>query len=413
MRKRDAILVSLFLFTLLLGGLIFLDETNRETITNLRSMFVQDYLSPGLWTRLSEWIALIANKIAILWRTLSMSKDLLFFGGIMVFGTVILALVLRTTTKTPHNKIESLLKALVEEKERAENLVQLKSEFLNQVSHELRTPLAVIMGYLECIIDGLYGQIETKHKEILKAVSKQSNDLKNMIDQILVFSRLEAGKDKVRVEEFPISKVINDLKDTYEFLGRQKGIEVKWEAESRIPPVNSDPERIKEILSNLLQNAVKYTDKGSILTRIDYDASKDSVVLEVIDTGVGVPNRCLVSIFQPFVQVRKTSSENSRGGIGLGLSIVNRHVEQLRGTINLQSELGKGTSFRVILPRMYTTQQNPNGKLLSLAKLLRRNNPKLLPKTNEAAAMAMGSRQSQNLESTARELKSADMVRPH
>ncbi len=222
MRKRDAILVSLFLFTLLLGGLIFLDETNRETITNLRSMFVQDYLSPGLWTRLSEWIALIANKIAILWRTLSMSKDLLFFGGIMVFGTVILALVLRTTTKTPHNKIESLLKALVEEKERAENLVQLKSEFLNQVSHELRTPLAVIMGYLECIIDGLYGQIETKHKEILKAVSKQSNDLKNMIDQILVFSRLEAGKDKVRVEEFPISKIVNDL--------------------STIPPVNSDPD---------------------------------------------------------------------------------------------------------------------------------------------------------------------------
>ena len=242
MRKRDAILVSLFLFTLLLGGLIFLDETNRETITNLRSMFVQDYLSPGLWTRLSEWIALIANKIAILWRTLSMSKDLLFFGGIMVFGTVILALVLRTTTKTPHNKIESLLKALVEEKERAENLVQLKSEFLNQVSHELRTPLAVITGYLECIMDGLYGQFETKHKEILKAVSKQSNDLKNMIDQILVFSRLEAGKDKVRVEEFPISKIVNDLKDTYEFLGRQKGIEVKWEVESTIPPVNSDPD---------------------------------------------------------------------------------------------------------------------------------------------------------------------------
>jgi signal transduction histidine kinase len=386
MRPRDIILVSLFLFTILLGGLIAFEETKREMVTNFRWIFVQDYFGSGLWKRLSDWIGFTVDKVVSSSHALGTSKDLLFFGGITVFGTAMLGLVLRSATKTPHDKIESLLKALVEEKERAENLVQLKSEFLNQVSHELRTPLAVIMGYLECIMDGLYGQVETKHKEILKAVSKQSNDLKNMIDQILVFSRLEAGKDKVRVEEFPISKIVNDIRDTYEFLGRQKGLDVKWDVPTGIPRAKSDPDRIKEILSNLLQNAVKYTDKGSIFTHIQHADSTDSIVIEVKDTGVGIPNQCLANIFEPFVQVHKTSSENSRGGIGLGLSIVKRHVEQLRGTINVQSEPGKGTTFRIIVPRTYMTQQNQPAKLFKWVKRLGRDSSKPPSKANQVAA---------------------------
>jgi signal transduction histidine kinase len=411
MRTRDIVLVSIFLFTVLLGGLISFDEAGRGAGTDFQWSLAQDYLSSA-WNWFSQWAAVIIN----LSRTLG-SRDLLFFGGMTVFGTAMLGFVLRNATKTPDDKIESLLKALVEEKEKAENLVQLKSEFLNQISHELRTPLAVIMGYLECIMDGLYGQVETKHREILKAVSKQSNDLKNMIDQILVFSRLEAGKDKIRVEEFPISKIVNDLKDTYEFLGRQKGLEVKWDLAAGIPPVNSDPDRIKEILSNLLQNAVKYTDKGSIFIRIQYATSTDSVTLEVNDTGVGIPNRCLATIFDPFVQVHKTSSENSRGGIGLGLSIVKRHVEQLRGTINVQSEMGKGTTFIVILSRTYMTQQNSPGQLFTWVRRLGHNTSKPLPKGNEVAAtMSIGGSQVQDFESTAGQLKNAgnaDMVRPH
>jgi signal transduction histidine kinase len=207
-----------------------------------------------------------------------------------------------------------------------------------------------------------------------------------MIDQILVFSRLEAGKDKVRVEEFPISKIVNDIRDTYEFLGRQKGLDVKWDVPTGIPRAKSDPDRIKEILSNLLQNAVKYTDKGSIFTHIQHADSTDSIVIEVKDTGVGIPNQCLANIFEPFVQVHKTSSENSRGGIGLGLSIVKRHVEQLRGTINVQSEPGKGTTFRIIVPRTYMTQQNQPAKLFKWVKRLGRDSSKPPSKANQVAA---------------------------
>lgn len=385
MRTRDIILVSLLLFTVLLGGLISFDQTSGGTVTPFQWNSMQDYFG-SIWVFFSEWLVFGGNRLLAFSGTIGKSDDLLFFGGITMFvGTAILGLVLRSLAKTPDDKIESLLKALVEEKERAENLVQLKSEFLNQVSHELRTPLAVIMGYLECIMDGLYGQVETKHKEILKAVSKQSNDLKNMIDQILVFSRLEAGKHKVQIEEFPIGKIVTDLKDTYEFLGRQKGIEVKWDVPNGLPLVNSDPDRIKEVLSNLLQNAIKYTDKGCVFTRIQHTSSTDSIVIEVSDTGVGIPNHCLGTIFEPFVQVNKTSTENSRGGIGLGLSIVKRHVEQLRGAINLQSEPGKGTSFRLTLPRIYQLQEKPSGKLFTWVQHLRSHGSKPLPKTNEVA----------------------------
>lgn len=380
MRTRDVILVSLFLFTILLGGLISLDEANRGVVTGFQSMLSRDHDGAGFWTQISTVTSAISSKSLVLWQTLHANRDLLFFGGMTLFGTLMLGLVLRNAAKAPQDNLESLLKAVIEEKEKAENLAQLKSEFLNQVSHELRTPLAVIMGYLECIIDGLYGQIETKHKDILKSVSKQSNDLKNMIDQILIFSRLEAGKDRIKIEQFSISKVVSHLKDTYDFLGRQKGVEINWDTELEVPEFTSDPDRIREILSNLLQNAVKYTDMGSICTRICYVPSSDSILIEVIDTGVGIPNNSLSTIFEPFVQIHKTSSENSRGGIGLGLSIVKRHVERLQGSINVQSELGKGTTFRVILPRIYPSGKSKPSRFFTWAIRPRQNGTTALPK---------------------------------
>jgi signal transduction histidine kinase len=224
---------------------------------------------------------------------------------------------------------------------------------LNLVSHELRTPLAVIIGYIECITDGLYGEIESKHHEILQVVAKQSTHLKNMIDQILIYSRLEAGKQPLRIEELQLTKVINDLKDTFEFLCRQKGIELRWELPRDPLSICSDATRLKEVVSNLLQNAVKYTDRGAITVRVGKHPSTDSATVEVQDTGMGISEQHLMNIFEPFMQVHKTSTENSRGGIGLGLSIVKKHLEQIGGTVTVESEVGKGSSFLIVLPRKH------------------------------------------------------------
>ncbi len=267
------------------------------------------------------------------------------------------------------SKTDIQLELLKQEKEKAENLAKLKSEFLNQVSHELRTPLAVIIGYIECITDGLYGEIETKHQEILQVVAKQSTHLKNMIDQILIYSRLEAGKQPIHVEDLNLTKVLGDLKDTFEFLCRQKGLDLQWEIHRESILLRSDPTRLKEVISNLLQNAVKYTDQGSVTVRTA-KLSSNAIMVEVEDSGMGISETHLATIFEPFMQVHKTSTENSRGGIGLGLSIVKKHLEQIGGTISVKSELGKGSTFRIVLPRNYDKQKSRASWFFGWTRLL-------------------------------------------
>jgi signal transduction histidine kinase len=120
--------------------------------------------------------------------------------------------------------------------------------------------------------------------------------------------------------------------------------------------VRSDAMRLKEVISNLLQNAVKYTDHGSVTVRMEKVPTKDSLLIEVADTGMGISEQHLTSIFEPFMQAHKTSTTNSRGGIGLGLSIVKKHLEQIRGVISVESELGKGSTFRIVLPRNYDNE---------------------------------------------------------
>jgi signal transduction histidine kinase len=327
----------------------------------------------------------ITSRFGSLRELLGTNKELVVYGAIAFFGILMMGLAIGSASSNSKNKTAAQLALLKQEKEKAENLAKLKSEFLNQVSHELRTPLAVIIGYIECITDGLYGEIEPKHHEILQVVAKQSTHLKNMIDQILIFSRLEAGKQPIRIEEIQLTKVINDLKDTFEFLCRQKGIELCWELTRDPLPIHSDATRLKEVISNLLQNAVKYTDRGSITVRSKKMPTQDSVSVEVQDTGMGISEQHLTNIFEPFMQVHKTSTENSRGGIGLGLSIVKKHLEQMGGTISVESELGKGSIFRIILPRKHDKQKSRTSRLIDFVKRRslspNREHPAITPQT--------------------------------
>jgi signal transduction histidine kinase len=284
---------------------------------------------------------------------LEKNQQVVVYGGIASIGILMMGIAIGSASSTPKSKNDTQLELLKQEKEKAENLAKLKAEFLNQVSHELRTPLAVIIGYVECITDGLYGQIENKHQEILHVVAKQSSHLKNMIDQILIYSRLEAAKQPLRIDELPFSKLIADMRETFDFLCRQKGLDLHWDLPHGPIEIRSDAVRVKEVISNLLQNAVKYTDQGSITVRVTTLEKSDSIAVEVEDTGMGIAEHHLPNIFDPFMQAHKTSSENSRGGIGLGLSIVKKHVEQIKGSISVRSELGKGSTFTVVLPRNF------------------------------------------------------------
>ncbi len=372
MRVPRAFLTFLVILAMLFGAWIFFGRTVTNLAPSLQVVSTQKILKGA---RPTDFLTSVANSSVYFWNTAGKSKELLFYGALAIFGVVIMALAISGAASSRKDTTHTVLELLKQEKEKAENLAKLKSEFLNQVSHELRTPLAVIIGYLECLTDGLYGQIEVKHHDILQVVAKQSSHLKNMIDQILIFSRLEADRQPVRVGEFSIHNIINDLRETFEFLCRQKGLALSWDVPGRLPTLKSDADRVKDILSNLLQNAVKYTVQGSIFVSVRELPATDSIILEVADTGIGIPEHYLPTIFEPFRQVHKTSTGNSRGGIGLGLSIVKKHVEQIKGTITVESELGKGSTFKIILPRIYQATEARHRKLLRRLKLLRSDSP--------------------------------------
>jgi signal transduction histidine kinase len=369
MSSRKTILAIIVLTALAVGAPLLADEN----YIGLKSIFqagqpreAMGYSRQGTKPSREDRIS---SRFDSLTTLLAGNRELIIYGGIASFGILMMGLAIGNVSSNSKSKTAEQLELLKQEKEKAENLAKLKSEFLNQVSHELRTPLAVIIGYIECITDGLYGEIETKHQEILQVVAKQSTHLKNMIDQILIYSRLEAGKQPVRIEDLQLIKIVSELRETFEFLCRQKGIDLRWELSRDPMPIRSDAVRLKEVVSNLLQNAVKYTDHGSITVRVAPLPSTDSVTVEVKDTGMGISEHHLTSIFEPFMQAHKTSSENSRGGIGLGLSIVKKHLEQIKGTISVESELGKGSTFRVVLPKNYEKQKSRTSQLLGLLRV--------------------------------------------
>ena len=379
MSLRSVALLIPFVLTLVVGAWIIFEPVQGSISGDLKRAGSRESIGVRqLSTKTSQVPQDILSTITNYFPTIKTNKELFLYGSIAVFGILIMGLAIAGAKSAPKDTTASALEVLKQEKERAEHVARLKSEFLNQVSHELRTPLAVIIGYIECITDGLYGEIESKHHEILQIVAKQSSHLKNMIDQILIFSRLEANKQPLRIEEFPVSKVFNDLRDTFDFLCKQKGLELSWELSTEVNTLNTDPERFKEIVSNLLQNAIKYTDRGVISVRLNWLTSQ-TVALEVSDTGIGIAHHHLSNIFDPFMQVHKTSSENSRGGIGLGLSIVKKHVDQMKGTMNVESELGKGTTFKIVLPRAYEGRRSATHRLRNLIRLP-------IPRTTETAA---------------------------
>ena len=360
------------LAALLAGGLVIGDELPGDDGTSTLRSHIDSSPMRGATNSSRTGVTpapanSVGNELDSLLRPLIKNKEFLIYGGIASFGILMMGLAIGSASSNPKSKTEAQLERLRQEKEKAENLARLKSEFLNQVSHELRTPLAVIIGYIECITDGLYGEIEPKHQEILQVVAKQSSHLKNMIDQILIYSRLEAGKQPVRVEELNLTKIISEMKDTFDFLCRQKGIDMRWDVPKDPMLISSDLTRVKEVISNLIQNAVKYTDRGSVTVRVA-KLSSDSILVEVEDTGMGISEHHMASIFEPFMQAHKTSSEHSRGGIGLGLSIVKKHLEQIKGTIHVESELGKGSTFRIVLPRNHEKPRSRTHRLLELLK---------------------------------------------
>jgi signal transduction histidine kinase len=226
---------------------------------------------------------------------------------------------------------------------------QTKTDFLAVVSHDLRTPLNAIMGYAELLMMGIPEPVPPAASERLQRVRTSARHLLYLLDELLDFARLDSGKETLHVQEIDVNDVARDVAAVIEPLVTQRGLEFGLALPSHPLSIQTDPDKLRQVLLNLLGNAVKYTERGLVQLEVG-EGPDGAALIRVTDTGVGIAQHHLGEIFEPFWQVDATQRER-QGGTGLGLSVVQRLVRLLGGEVSVESELGRGSAFTVVLPR--------------------------------------------------------------
>lgn len=228
-------------------------------------------------------------------------------------------------------------------------LERLRAEFVGVASHELKTPINVIIGYLELLQEGIYGELTPKQKEILATIGKQAQTLTRLIKRLLDISRFEASGGKIEVRQVDLQRFLRTLESSFSVLANQRAIAFSVNHGVGLPAkVSWDEDRINEVLGNLLSNAFKFTPRGGKVA-LQVAAPDNKVVITVSDTGAGIEAEQLPHIFDKFYQANNQAQAATKG-TGLGLAIAREIVEAHGGRIAAESRVGEGTTFVVTLP---------------------------------------------------------------
>lgn len=233
--------------------------------------------------------------------------------------------------------------------ERLKELDRLKTMFLSTVSHDLRTPLGAILGFAEMLEAGVYGPLSEKQEGAMQRIVDNAGRQMNLVNDLLDQARMEAGQLSLEVTSFAPAELLDGLLADMNALVQAKGLELTSHIASDVPAtLSGDPRRLLQILTNLVGNAIKFTEQGGVHVRL-YLPDKAHWALEVSDTGPGIPEEAQDYVFDPFRLV-DSSITRKHGGIGLGLAIVKRLTNLMGGEVILESEVGRGSTFTVVLP---------------------------------------------------------------
>jgi signal transduction histidine kinase len=230
---------------------------------------------------------------------------------------------------------------------RAEEANRAKAEFLAVMSHELRTPLNAISGYVQLLLMEVQGPITAQQRDALGRIHKSERHLLSLIEDVLTFATEQAARLSLQLEAVNVRDVIDSVDPFIEDELRRKELTLIREPGDAAIMTRADPERLRQILLNLLSNAAKYTDPGGRIT-IGVERTRDDVRISVADTGIGIPEDQLARVFEPFFQVDQGTKRRFQG-IGLGLSIARDLARAMGGDIALTSRLGVGTTVTVSL----------------------------------------------------------------
>ncbi len=247
-------------------------------------------------------------------------------------------------------KVTSGIDELVTARELALSAVKLKSEFLANMSHEIRTPINGVIGMTGLLLDTI---LTEQQRDFADSVKRSGENLLTVINDILDFSKIDAGKLDLEIVEFSLPNLIDDVEKMLSFTAENKGIRLYSDIDRNILPcLKGDPGRLRQILTNLVSNAIKFTGKGHVkihANQVETVDGKVHVQFKVEDTGIGIPKSALSRMFQAFSQA-DASTTRKFGGTGLGLSISKRLVDLMEGQIGVESEDGKGSNFWFTIP---------------------------------------------------------------
>jgi PAS domain S-box-containing protein len=245
-----------------------------------------------------------------------------------------------------------------EARDAAERASAAKSQFLSIMSHELRTPLNAVLGYAELLMLGVKGEINDEQREQIRRIQVSAGHQLELVDELLAYSRLEAGREQPRLMEIDARRVINDVAEILRPEIESKRLRLVVERSDSPLTLVTDPAKLRQLVLNLAGNAAKYTEQGSVTLRTGLDGER--LVIEVQDTGPGIPEDKLDYIFEPFARVDESLTRPTAGS-GLGLAIARRLAELLDGELTVRSEIGVGSTFAVRLPFRHS-QADPDSQ---------------------------------------------------
>ena len=252
---------------------------------------------------------------------------------------------LQAANRTLERRVEERTAELQKALERVSELSQLKANFVSNISHELRTPLTHIKGYVELLVTESLGKITQEQRHALQVSQQSTGRLETLIEDLILFSLASRGELSILHENVDLRRLVNLVVKSYTAKAEERGVSLNVIVDEDVPHVQADPQKISWVLSQLLDNGIKFTPSGGRVVVSAQREGENLVIVSVTDTGIGIPSNRMNDIFEPFHQL-DGSSTRRYGGTGLGLSLVRQIIEAHGSMIEVQSIEGRGSTFK-------------------------------------------------------------------
>jgi signal transduction histidine kinase len=294
-------------------------------------------------------LSMLLSRVILATSAADVVINLIFFFGMVFLGFSLVRSVEKEIEQ--RKKLQTLTNELQAANEKLRILDAQKTEFLSIASHQLRTPLSAIRGYVDLMIDGTYGKVTVKQKDAIDKIHGVLGGLIDLVAQLLSVSRIESGRTNVEIGPTDLMPICKDVASFLAIKAKEEGLTLECH-DAKMPLVLGDADKLKEVMMNLTENALKYTDEGGVA--ITLKEEPDFVRVEVKDTGIGIAKENIVKLFQKFSRIEATTAEHP--GTGLGLYVCKRLVDAMGGEIWVESKgVNKGSSF------IFRLQKAPKG----------------------------------------------------